>query len=159
MDSRKITSHTTYNCKGFTKVGGRRFRCTHIHGPQDLIQSLARSCNIYYYRVGSLLGPEGLYQYAQKFGLGLLTSIDLPYEESGYIPSRRKRFQRGKRQWYAGDTLNFSVGQGDVLTTPLQLVRMVATIANNGIEVQPHVIKSIGGVPVRKYDFKREINE
>lgn len=157
LDSRKITPYTNYICKGFYEVGGRKFRCTHTHGPQSLIQSLARSCNIYYYHAGFLLGPEGLHRYAQKFGLGLLTYIDLPYEDNGYIPNRRKRFQRGKRRWYAGDTLNFSVGQGDVLTTPLQLVRMVATVANNGIEVQPHVIKSIGGVPIVQYNSKREI--
>lgn len=157
LDSKKITKHTSYDCKGYYKVGGRKFRCVHTHGSQNLIQSIAHSCNVYYYHLGFLLGAEGLHRYARKFGLGLSTYIDLPYEESGYIPNRRKRFQRGKRRWYAGDTLNFSVGQGDVLTTPLQLVRMIATVANNGIEVQPHVIKSIGGLPVQQYNFKREI--
>lgn len=157
LDSQKITPHTSYTCRGFYELGGRKFRCTHSHGSQDLIQSLAQSCNIYFYHIGSILGVEGLYRYARKFGLGLPTYIDLPYEESGNIPNRRKRFQRGKKQWYAGDTLNFSVGQGDVLTTPLQLVRMIATVANNGMEVQPHVIKSIGGVPAVQYNFKREV--
>jgi len=157
LDSQKITKHTSYNCKGYYKVGGRKFRCVHTHGSQNLIQSMAHSCNVYYYHLGFLLGAEGLHRYARKLGLGLSTYIDLPYEESGYIPNRRKRFQRGRGAWYAGDTLNFSVGQGDVLTTPLQLVRMIATVANNGIEVQPHVIKSIGGLPVQQYNFKREL--
>ena len=157
LDSQKITPHTSFICKGFYELGGRKFRCTHTHGLQNLVQSLAHSCNIYFYNIGSILGVEGLYRYARKFGLGRATYIDLPYEASGNIPSRRKRFQRGKKQWYAGDTLNFSVGQGDVLTTPLQLVRMIATVANNGLEVQPHVIKSIGGVPAVQYNFKREI--
>ena len=157
LDSQKITKHTSYDCKGYYKVGGRKFRCVHIHGSQNLIQSIAHSCNVYYYHLGLLLGAEGLHRYARKLGLGLLTYIDLPYEENGYIPSRRKRFQRGKGPWYTGDTLNFSVGQGDVLTTPLQLVRMIATVANGGIEVQPHVIKSIGGLPVQQYNFKREL--
>jgi len=158
LDSQKITPHTSFICKGFYELGGRKFRCTHTHGSQNLVQSLAQSCNIYFYHIGSILGVEGLYRYARKFGLGLATYIDLPYEASGNIPSRQKRFQRGKKRWYAGDTLNFSVGQGDVLTTPLQLVRMIATVANSGIEVQPHVIKSIGGVPAVQYNFKREIN-
>jgi len=157
LDSRKITEHTSYNCKGYYKLGGRKFRCAHTHGLQNLIQSIAHSCNVYYYHVGSLLGVEGLYRYARKFGLGLLTYIDLPYEKSGFIPNRRHRFQRGKRQWYAGDILNYSVGQGDVLVTPLQLVRMIATIANDGMEVQPHIVQSIGGMPVKQYNFKRKI--
>jgi len=157
LDSQKITKHTSYDCKGYYKIGGRKFRCAHVHGPQNLIQSIIHSCNVYYYNVGLRLGSEGLHRYARKLGLGILTYIDLPYEESGYIPNRRKRFQRGKGQWYAGDTLNFAVGQGDVLTTPLQLVRMIATVANSGMEVQPHVIKSIGGLPVQQYNFKRDL--
>lgn len=156
LASQKITPHTTHNCEGYYKLGGRKFRCAHSHGPLNLIQSLARSCNVYYYRVGSILGVDGIHKYARLLGLGDLTYIDLPYEEQGYIPSHRHRFERGKRQWYAGDTLNFSVGQGDVLVTPLQAMRMIATVANNGIEVQPHVIKLIGGVPVKQYQLKRD---
>jgi len=157
LDSQKITPHTTFECNGFYMLGGRRFRCTHSHGPQNLVESLAHSCNIYYYRAGLIIGVENMYQYARELGLGQLTHIDLPYEESGYIPNRRQKFQRHKKQWYAGDTLNFSVGQGDVLVTPLQLVRMIATVANNGTEVQPHIIKSIGGDPVEKYNIKRNV--
>jgi len=163
LDSEKISQYTTYDCVGFYTLGGRRFRCVHVHGPLDLIASLARSCNVYYYRVGLNLGVELISRYARYFGLGRLTDIDLPYEEAGHIPDRRQRFQASKTPWYAGDTLNLSVGQGDVLVTPLQLVRMMATIANDGIEVRPHVIGSIGGSPVeqrlghRKIRFKEGV--
>jgi penicillin-binding protein 2 len=156
LNSQKITPETTFICEGFYQIGGRKFRCTHSHGPQNLIKSLAHSCNVYYYHVGLKLGVDGMNQYARQLGLGGLTYIDLPYEEHGYIPTQRHRFQRGKRQWYAGDTLNFSVGQGDVLVTPIQAVRMIATVANDGIEVQPHVIKLIGGVPLEQYHSKRD---
>jgi len=157
LDSQKITPQTTHFCKGAYYLGRRRFRCTHAHGPQNLIESLAHSCNVYYYNTGRILGADLIHRYAQKFGLGHLTYIDLPYEESGSIPSRRERSSRGKRRWHPGDTLNFSIGQGDVLVTPLQLVRMMATVANDGIEVQPHVIKAIGGVEVDQYNFKRDV--
>ncbi|MCK5506678.1 MAG: hypothetical protein KAJ10_16050, partial [Thermodesulfovibrionia bacterium] len=152
-----ITPHTTYNCKGYYELGGNKFRCAHTHGSVNLIESLARSCNVYYYRLGLILGADMIRQYARKFGLGNLTHIDLPYEESGYVPGRRQRSIRGKGRWYAGDTLNLSIGQGEMLVTPLQLVRMMATVANNGVEVQPHVIQAIGGIAVEQYDFKKNI--
>jgi len=158
LDSQKITPHTKYTCDGYYKIGGRKFRCVHTHGLQNLRESLVHSCNVFYYRVGSILGADMIYRYARQFGLGLLTGIDLPYEESGNIPNRRKRFLQAKKRWYAGDTLNLSVGQGDTLTTPLQLTYMMALIANSGFAVQPHVIKSIGGVPVEQYHYKRNID-
>ncbi len=157
LDSGKVTPHTTYNCKGYYELGGNKFRCAHTHGPENLIESLTHSCNVYYYRVGLILGADMIHQYARQFGLGSLTYIDLPYEDSGYVPSRRQRSIRRKQRWYAGDTLNFSIGQGGLLVTPLQLVRMMSTVANNGNEVQPHVIKAIGGVAVEQYNFKRNI--
>ncbi len=157
LDSKKITPQTSYICKGVYELGGTQFGCTHKHGSQNLIESLAHSCNIYYYHLAQVLGAEVIGDYAKMLGLGSLTHIDLPYEKSGYIPSRRKRLLSGSRHWYTGDTLNFSIGQGDVLTTPLQLVRMMATVAREGIVVQPHVIKSIGGVAVDQYSFEERL--
>ncbi len=157
MDSGRTTQHTTYSCKGYYDLGGRKFRCTHTHGPQDLVKSVAHSCNVYYYRLAMLLGADTIHHYARQFGIGNLTYIDLPNEEEGLMLSRRQKSSRGKGRWHAGDTLNFAIGQGELLVTPLQLVRMMATVANNGIEVQPHVIKSIENVNVDQYDFKRKI--
>ena len=157
LDNRKITPHTTFHCRGYYELGGRRFGCTHQHGPQNLIEAMAHSCNVYFYHLGSLLGADALYQYYENFGLGQLTYIDLPYEERGNVPNQRKKYQKHRQQWYAGDTLNFSIGQGDILVTPLQLVRMMATIAASGVEVQPHVIKAIADIPVEQHNFKRVI--
>jgi len=157
LDSQKIKPQSTYNCHGFYELGGRKFRCVHTHGSQNLIASLSHSCNVYYYHLGLILGVDRIHRYAQQFGLGRVTNIDLPYEKSGNIPNRHQRFQRRKKQWYAGDTLNLSIGQGGILVTPLQIVRMMSTIANDGVEVQPHVIKSIEGIPVEQYNYKRNI--
>jgi len=157
LDNKKITVQTTYICKGFYELGGTRFGCTHRHGSQNLIESLAHSCNIYYYHLAQSLGAETIGRYAKMLGLGGLTHIDLPYEKAGNIPSRRNRLLSGRRHWYGGDTLNLSIGQGDVLTTPLQLVRMMSTVAREGVVVAPHVIKSIGGVEVDKYSFEERL--
>jgi penicillin-binding protein 2 len=152
LESKKITKHTTFDCRGFIDYGGTRFRCEHVHGPQDLLQSIMHSCNVYFYNLGLILKNEMIQRYAILMGLGRLTNIDLPYEKEGLIPSRRQRARLGRR-WYGGDTINLSIGQGEVLVTPLQLARMMATIGNDGLEVQPHLIKAIDGQPVEQQQF------
>jgi len=157
LDSKKITQHTSFICERIYELGGIKFGCTHRHGSQNLIESLAHSCNIYYYHLAQILGADLMGHYAKMLGLGGLTHIDLPYEKAGLIPSRRKRLLARKKPWYTGDSLNFSIGQGDVLTTPLQLARMMATVAREGIEVQPHVIKRIGGTEVDQYSMEQQL--
>ncbi len=97
-------------------------------------------------------------RYAAMFGLGRLTHIDLPYEVSGLIPAPNLMMHLKNRRWFKGDTVNLSIGQGDVITTPIQLVRMIAAVSQNGIEVQPHVISSIGNRIVEQYGYHREIS-
>ncbi len=157
LANKKINANTTFECVGHHELGGTRFGCAHIHGAQNLIEAIAHSCNIYFYRLGLILGESRIQQHAKLLGLGRLTHIDLPYEKEGLVPSRKQRFLKKKQRWFAGDTLNLSIGQGDVLSTPLQLVRMMATVARDGKEVQPHVIKAIGGRDVKKYQFERKV--
>lgn len=144
LDTKKITEHTTFVCNGAHVIGGISFGCTHNHGDQNLNEAIAHSCNVYFYRLAEILGEEVISQYAMEMGLGRLTHIDLPFEESGYIPSRKKRLLAGKGRWYTGDTLNLSIGQGDVQVTPIQLTRLMATVARYGVVVQPHIVKAIG---------------
>lgn len=157
LDSQKITKHTTFHCPGFHQIGGVRFGCTSAHGNQDLLEAIAHSCNVYYYHLSLILGADLISRYATMLGLGQLTNIDLPYESHGNIPNRKQGILSKQRPWYTGDTLNFAIGQGDVLATPLQLVRMMGTIARDGVEVVPHVIKEIQGIPVEKYNTERKI--
>jgi len=157
LDSHKTNAKTSFNCRGFLELGGIKFRCSHVHGLQNLVESITHSCNVYYFNLAKILGPKPIGRYAKMLGLGALTHVDLPYEKPGNIPHPRSRIFKKRARWYQGDTLNLAIGQGDVLTTPIQLVRMMATIANNGWEVQPHVIKSIGGQAINKYSFRRKI--
>ncbi len=154
LDQHKVNLKQTFLCQGVYEVGGTKFGCTHSHGAQNLMDALTHSCNIYFYHVGSFLGETMIHQYAEMFGLGKLTNIDLPYEGTGFVPNRLKKTQSGG-SWYTGDTLNFSIGQGDLLVTPLQLVRMMATVAQDGLEVQPHVVKSIDDKDVDLYSSVR----
>ncbi len=155
--SKKVSPYTTFFCKGAYYLGRRRFRCTHQHGTQNLIEAIGHSCNVYFYNVGLLTGPDPISKYARVYGLGALTHVDLPFEEKGFIPSRMTR-KKQNRGWYKGDTLNFSIGQGEVLATPLQLVRMMASIARRGSEVQPHLIRQIGGKDIIHFSSSRDLN-
>ena len=144
MSTGQLKTSTTFFCKGAHYLGRRRFRCAHVHGSQDLLEGIAHSCNVYFYNVGAMVGPEEMYKAAKIFDLGNLTHIDLPFEEKGYIPSKVQNKLRYNKNWYNGDTLNMSIGQGDVLVTPIQVIRMMATVARSGEEVQPHLIEQIG---------------
>ncbi|MBF0385698.1 MAG: penicillin-binding protein 2 [Candidatus Omnitrophica bacterium] len=145
LERKKVSANTNFTCNGSLEKGGITFGCTHSHGPQNLLQAIAHSCNVYFYNLGIILGSDIIAHYAKMLGLGLHTHIDLPYEEPGNIPSRRETIFKQKK-WYTGNTINMSIGQGDVLSTPVQLVKMMAIVANEGKIVQPHVIKSIGEI-------------
>ncbi len=113
------------------------------HGWVDLHSALARSSNVYFYQVGGGfagfkgLGIERLRQYWQKFLLGVKTGIDLPAESEGFLPSAEEKEKRTGQIWRIGDTYNVSIGQGDLLLTPLQLINFIASVANGGRIYKP----------------------
>jgi len=158
LNNQKITAGTTFFCPGFYELGGKQFRCSHTHDSQNLIEAITHSCNVYFFHVGLALKEAAIAQYAHLFGLGARTHIDLPFEREGLVPSRQQRLLLGRGAWYAGDTLNFSIGQGDLLVTPLQLVRMMANVARSGDQVQPHFIKSIGSTEIKRFASQRRLD-
>ncbi len=145
---KSITASTTFVCPGRLKVGDRYFKCWSTHGPQDFFAAVAHSCDVYFYHVGIMAGADGLTSAAREFGLASPTGIDLPQESAGFIPSRLWKRISHFETWYDGDTVNFSIGQGYVLVTPLQLARMMAAVANGGYLVSPRLTKAIGGIEV-----------
>jgi penicillin-binding protein 2 len=154
LQTQKINLKKNFYCQGSLKIGRGDFSCWHIHENQNLIEAIAHSCNVFFYRLGLLLGPDKLYEYAIKFGLGKLTQIDLPGEADGYIPSPlRKRLNRFQT-WFDGDTANFTIGQGEVLVTPLQITRIMAAFANGGNLVRPYLVKSIDNKDITQYQKK-----
>jgi len=113
--------------------------------------------------LGLALGPDRISLFARKFGLGLPTGIDLPYESMGLVPGKSWKLKNYKERWYDGETANFSIGQGYLLTTPLQIAQMISAIANGGYLVRPHIVKRIGEQVTRvfrkKLAFKKETLE
>ncbi len=134
------------NCTGSIRVGDRIFNCWKRtgHGPLDLMGGLAQSCDVYFWTVGlEAIGVERIVRYADMYGLGKPTGIDLPREASGFLPSPRWKEQKLHAPWVGGDTMNLSIGQGWTLVTPLQIADMVAMIVNQGVTYRPHIVKEI----------------
>ncbi len=137
----------TVLCNGEISYGDRIFRC-HIrkpgHGRLDLESALAQSCDVYFWEVGrDKLGIERIVSYAREFGFGQATGIDLPGEVAGFVPTPQWKERRFHEKWLGGDTLNLAIGQGYMLTTPLQVANMLAMVVNDGVIYRPHLLKEV----------------
>ena len=147
-----ITPRSGVYCPGSYHLGRARFGCWETHGATDFTKAMAQSCDVFFYVYGQKIGPDRLSYYCKQFGLAEKTGIDLGGEDIGSIPSpawKAKHFHKlgpAFATWFGGDTLHMSIGQGDVLTTPLQMARVAATFANGGNVLKPYVVaKVIGG--------------
>jgi penicillin-binding protein 2 len=150
-----ITAATTFNCSGSWtwKDWNRPWKCwNHYgHGNLNLRQAIEESCDVYFYNVGERFyedGDEKLQEYVRSLGLGSPTGIELPGEASGRVPDAawKKKWNEDypeMQQWNPGDTINMSIGQGDLLVTPLQMAVSYATIANGGDLLTPHLLKKV----------------
>ena len=134
-------------CPGFfaLKEGGRVYRCWRKqgHGAVNLKEALEQSCDTYFYQLGLTLGISGISEALTTFGFGKQTGIDLASEPDGLIPTAHWKKRRHGTPWYPGDTLNASIGQGYILSTPLQLAAATAALANRGRLVRPHLLRGV----------------
>lgn len=126
-----------------------RFPDWKAHGLVDIYSAIAQSCDVYFYTIGGGygnikgLGIEGLKKYFKLFGFGKILGIDLPSEVSGLVPDAQWKEKTKNEHWYTGDTYHISIGQGDLLITPLQLAVASAAIVNGGKVIQPHLVDKI----------------
>ncbi|OGS06454.1 MAG: penicillin-binding protein 2 [Elusimicrobia bacterium RIFOXYA12_FULL_51_18] len=154
LESGRVSPAETFFCPGYYDAGSRVFKCWEKkgHGKVDLIQGLAKSCDVYYYNLGIRTGALNIEKYARLFRLGVPTGIPLPDEKSGNIfgPSKRAA---NKSYWFIGDTLNLAIGQGETLVTPIQMAQVAAVIANGGIFWRPyyvdHIVNNEGQISFR----------
>ena len=140
-----ITPFSRIDCGGSYQFGDRAYRCWKAsgHGPMDLHDALVHSCDVYFYQVGKQLGVDTIAEYAHRLGLGAPTGIELDNEKAGLIPTSEWKKRRFGEPWYSGETLSVAIGQGYVLTTPLQMASVVSTIANGGIRYRPRYVRHI----------------
>lgn len=136
------------DCPGYFRLGSYRKGCWAVHHGVNFSEAIAQSCDVWFYKESLELGIDRLYNTATAFGLGKPTGIDLPEEavyrgKSGNFPSREWHEKIYKRKWSKGDTLNVSIGQGDVQVSPLQMALAISAIANGGTLYEPHIMREI----------------
>jgi len=124
----------------------------------DLAKAIIESCDVFFYKMSVKTGIDLLSSYSGMFGLGNLTGIDMPGERPGIMPSREWKQGAKQEAWFNGDTINVSIGQGFMLTTPLQLAVMSARIASKGKLLKPQLVKSIDGVATQPVEVRESIN-
>ena len=141
-----ISPYATVTSTGQYRYGKLIFRDSHKygHGVTNFAKSIEQSVNTYYYIFSQKAGVEKIVKYAKEFGIGSKTGIDIPGELAGTLPSpewKKKRFKKKQDQrWLPGDLINMSIGQGYVLTTPIQIASAYQAIANNGVQLKPTVV-------------------
>ena len=147
----------TVECTGSYHYGDRVFRCwkEEGHGKVNISKGVKESCNIYFYQLIQRMDIDIWYKYANLFGFGSKTGIDLPQEKSGIAPNRKFMNRKyGKRGWTSGTLLNISIGQGDLLVTPLQMSRFAAILATKGENISPW-LASRPNAQAKKISFKK----
>jgi penicillin-binding protein 2 len=144
-----ITTNSKTFCPGWYTLPGKdhRYRCwkSHGHGQVDLKQSLAQSCDVYFYDLANSLGIDQLHGFLDLFGFGHRTGIDVPSESRGLSPSREWKRTARNQVWYPGETLISGIGQGFNQTTPVQLAQATAMLAMRGVNVGPQVARATRG--------------
>jgi len=147
LEFKEVTPTTDVFCPGFYTLPGDTHRYRDWkkvgHGEMNVSTAIIHSCDVYFYQLARTLGIDRIHKYLSYFGLGKKTGIDLPGEQSGLLPSREWKRATRNEPWFPGETLITGIGQGYNLVTPLQLANAVATLANRGTMVRPHVLHAI----------------
>lgn len=148
LESGMITPNTQFICTGAFHYGNRDFRCWKEggHGAISLQRAIVESCDIYFYQAGLKVGVDLIAHYANEFGLGRVIGISLPHEKQGTVPSSSWKKKRFGVPWYSGETLSFSVGQGYLNVTPLQLLMLISGVANGGKLYLPQVVERVENI-------------
>ncbi len=144
----KLSEKWSVDCRSNLKIANRTFRCWKKKGHRhtDIVKAIRESCDDYFYKGSLILGNQMMSEGLKRYGFGKKTGIDMPNEFIGVVPSRLWKLKKYNRSWNIGETANMSIGQGDFLTTPLQIARETALIATGKL-VTPHFAKYIGDKP------------
>lgn len=157
LEAGVINEHTTAFCPGHFRLGKILFHCWKPggHGTVDVRTALEQSCDVFFYTLANNLGIDRLEAMARKLGLGDKLGIGLDEERPGFVPGRKWKATKEDKVWHPGETINSAIGQGYMLTTPLQLATMTARLVNGGRAVKPYLTGFIGdqsGAPATEWE-------
>lgn len=143
LEAGVVTPDHRIACPGHMDLGDNRFHCWKRggHGAVDMVEAIKQSCDVYFYEIARRCGIDRIAAMSRRFGLGQVLGVDLPAERSGLIPTRAWKEGLYKKPWAQGDTLVAGIGQGFVLSTPLQLAVMTARMVNGGRAIDPHLVR------------------
>ena len=146
LESATVGPQEPFVCQGYLHTPDRR-RCEIFirqgigHGTVNLADALAQSCNVYFFHFAGRMGPRPLVDWAERFGFGRPTGVDLPGESAGTLPAPENIRTLEGHAWHTADTESLAIGQGSLTVTPLQMLRMIAAVANGGRLAEPHVVE------------------
>lgn len=149
LESKTITVDSKFEDTGNISISGVTFNNWYFtqygktEGDINLQRALARSNDTFFYKLSLAMGPEKLIEESHRFKLGELLGIDIPGELKGLIPTPEWKKKVKNETWYPGNTVNMSIGQGDVLVTPLQVAAFTSAVANNGTIYQPYLVSQV----------------
>jgi penicillin-binding protein 2 len=137
-----IDYKTNHFCSGKKEFGNNDFHCwaKNGHGNVSLMQAIEQSCDVFFYEIGLKIGIDRISEMLKKLGFGQYLNIEINDKAKGVVPNLDWKFKRDGTKWQLGETLNASIGQGFILSTPLQLVTMVSRIVNGKFLVEPSLI-------------------
>lgn len=146
LEAGVISPNTRSSCPGYVEIGGRRFHCWKRagHGTVTLDRALTESCDVYFYDIAQKVGIDKMAEMGRKLGLGVRHDLPMSAITEGAMPDKAWKQEKYKAEWRIGDTINASIGQGYVLTSPLQLAVMTARLAT-GRDVKPRLVRMIDG--------------
>ena len=158
LESGIIKPETRFFCTGQMFLGNHAFHCwrRHGHGHLNIVEALMHSCDIFFYETAQRIGIERIAEMSRRFGLGQKIDVGLENEKAGLIPDKAWKLKRFGEPWQQGETVISGIGQGYILTTPLQLATMVARIANGGYAVKPTFTKVTDKSAIKKINISTE---
>lgn len=149
---------TTAYCRGYSTIYNNRYRCWKAsgHGRVNLRTAIRGSCNVYFHQLGQKLGIDQIAAYSRMLGLGRRTGLDLNGEKAGLVPDSEWSLEARGSLWYPGETISVATGQGPILVSPLQAAVLLATVANGGYPVRPHLVRGVEGTVGLRLPLSRE---
>lgn len=145
LEEKIITPQTIIYCPGSIRFGRRDYH-DHLrggHGNINIYEALERSSNVFFYKMGMALGIDRMHKYIQPLGIGLRTGIEVPREAAGLMPDSKWKIDNMREEWQPGENLSNAIGQGFVLSTPIQMAVAYNTLAREGKVVKPYIVQKI----------------
>ena len=172
LETGTVNTGTKVRCAGGFPFGGRVYRDWKVqgHGVMDVVDAIVDSCDVFFYTIGQRLGIDTMADFAERFGLGHETGVELPSERAGIVPSTAWKTRVRNEIWLPGETISAAIGEGYTTVTPMQMAMVMATVAGNGESFRPRVVRAIKeratgqmlelpSVPRPKLTLKRETYE